>query len=313
MMVKTSSAMVADDSTRPGMSGAAASGSFEVGTTSATRIAAAAATGAMAMKMLRPAEVLQQPAAHDRPHRDGHARDRAPQSDGASPFPSLGEDVGDQRERRRECHGGAQPHHRPGRDELRRAGREAAGQAGGAEHGQSGQQHALAAEPVGQAAEGEQQRGEDEVEGVDDPLQLSGGGMQLAHQGGKRHVHQGRVQVDEERCEQQRDENQGLGSHGFAFFTVISSVSRRVRVRLRARPSSGDCSTRNATNSRQREASPECACRVEYRCAARPHPKVLQGRPGCSVRGSGRAAGPVRRPRYGWRPRACPGRESRAS
>ena len=44
--------MVADDSTRPGTSEAAASGSLDVGTTSATRIAAAAATGAMAMKML---------------------------------------------------------------------------------------------------------------------------------------------------------------------------------------------------------------------------------------------------------------------
>ena len=52
MMVKTSSAMVAEDSTRPAMSRAAASGSFEVGTTRATPIAAAAATGAMAMKML---------------------------------------------------------------------------------------------------------------------------------------------------------------------------------------------------------------------------------------------------------------------
>ena len=50
MMVKTSSAMAADDSTRPAMSKAAASGSFDVGTTSATRTAAAAATGAMAMK-----------------------------------------------------------------------------------------------------------------------------------------------------------------------------------------------------------------------------------------------------------------------
>jgi hypothetical protein len=89
-----------------------------------------------------------------------------------------------------------QPHHRPGRDELRRVGREAAGQAGAPEHGQPGQQHALAAEPVGQAAEGQQQRGEDQVERVNDPQQLSGGGMQLAHQGGKRHVHQGRVQVE---------------------------------------------------------------------------------------------------------------------
>src|SRR5580704_13711695 len=44
--------MVAEDSTRPGMSAPAASGSFEAGTTRATRIAAAAATGAIAMKML---------------------------------------------------------------------------------------------------------------------------------------------------------------------------------------------------------------------------------------------------------------------
>ncbi len=51
MMVNTSSAMAADDSTRPGMSRAAASGSLEVGTTSATSIAATAATGTMAMKM----------------------------------------------------------------------------------------------------------------------------------------------------------------------------------------------------------------------------------------------------------------------
>src|SRR5580693_8213858 len=51
MIVKTSSAMVADDSARPAMSKAAASGSFDVGTTSATRTAAAAATGAMAVKI----------------------------------------------------------------------------------------------------------------------------------------------------------------------------------------------------------------------------------------------------------------------
>ena len=51
MMVNTSRAMVADDRTRPGMSTAAAPGSLEAGTASATRIAAAAATGTMAMKM----------------------------------------------------------------------------------------------------------------------------------------------------------------------------------------------------------------------------------------------------------------------
>jgi len=51
MMVNTSSAMVADDKTRPGMSTAAAPGSLEAGTASATKTTAAAATGAMAMKM----------------------------------------------------------------------------------------------------------------------------------------------------------------------------------------------------------------------------------------------------------------------
>ncbi len=51
MMVYTSSAMVAADSTRPPMSGGAASGSLESGMTRAAPIAARAATGAIAMKM----------------------------------------------------------------------------------------------------------------------------------------------------------------------------------------------------------------------------------------------------------------------
>jgi hypothetical protein len=50
MIVKTSSAIAADDKTRPGMSTAAAPGSLEAGTTSAAKTTAAAATGAMAMK-----------------------------------------------------------------------------------------------------------------------------------------------------------------------------------------------------------------------------------------------------------------------
>ena len=52
MIVKTSSAIVADDSTRPNTSGRAASGLFDTGTATATPAAATAATGAMAMKML---------------------------------------------------------------------------------------------------------------------------------------------------------------------------------------------------------------------------------------------------------------------
>jgi hypothetical protein len=64
-------------------------------------------------------------------------------------------------------------------------------------------------------------------------------------------------------------------------------------------------SSRNGTDSRLGGASPEGACQVEYRGAASGHPKVLPDRLGCGVRGPGPAAGPARRPRSGWRQRAC--------
>jgi hypothetical protein len=58
--------------------------------------------------------------------------------------------------------------------------------------------------------------------------------MQLAHHGGQRHVHQGRVQVDEERPEQQRGEDHGFGSHCFPpGWVVPAAVAGRW---LRARP-----------------------------------------------------------------------------
>src|SRR6185437_7023932 len=60
-------------------------------------------------------------------------------------------------------------------------------------------------------------------------------------------------------------------------FTVISSVSHRGSGPFTSPAFFGDCSARNATNSRQRGASPKRAYRVEYRCAARPHTKVLRG------------------------------------
>ena len=214
MMVKTSSAMVADDSTRPGMSRAAASGSFDVGTASATRITATAATGAMAMKMLaqlkcsssQPPTIgpiaMATPAIA--PHRPiARARSRRSVKTLAISDSVAGKVM-------------AAPSPITALAAMSCAGLVVKPPAKLAvpDDGQPGQQHALAAEPVGQAAEGQQQRGEDQVVGVDDPLQLGGGGMQLADHGGQRHVHQGRVEVDQERREQQRDQDHGLGSHG---------------------------------------------------------------------------------------------------
>ena len=87
MMVKTSSAMAADDSTRPGMSTAAASGPSRWARLSAHQHDGHGGDRRHGEEDGRPAVVLQQPAADDRPQRDGHARDRAPQPDRAGPFP----------------------------------------------------------------------------------------------------------------------------------------------------------------------------------------------------------------------------------
>ena len=51
------------------------------------------------------------------------------------------------------------------------------------ENSQAEEEEPLAPEAVGQAATDEQEPGEDHGVGVDDPLQLAGGGMQVPHQG----------------------------------------------------------------------------------------------------------------------------------
>jgi hypothetical protein len=94
-----------------------------------------------------------------------------------------------------------------------RGGGEPTDQAGRAEHGESRQQHSLAAEAVREAPRGQDQRGEHQVVGVDHPLQLARGGVQLAHEAGQGHVDDGRVEVDGERGEEQRHQYQGLGAH----------------------------------------------------------------------------------------------------
>ena len=57
-----------------------------------------------------------------------------------------------------------------------------------AEHDQADLHHALAPEPVAEAAGGEQQPGEHQDVGVDDPLQLARRGAELATSVGQRHV-----------------------------------------------------------------------------------------------------------------------------
>jgi len=199
------------------MSGAAACGSFEVGTTRATRTAAARRYRRHGDEDAGPAEVLQQPA-HRRsaPSRWPRRRSRptVPIARARSLLSVNTFEISDKR--RRECHRGAQPHHGPGRDELRRSVVKPPARLAAPNTVSPASSMPLRPPRTGrQAAESEQQRGEDEVERVDDPQQISGWWQCNSRtRAGSATFTRGAVEVDEERCQQQRDEDHGFGSHG---------------------------------------------------------------------------------------------------
>ena len=158
MIVKISSAIAAVESSKPG---AVEPGRVGIARgRHATRRPAArrAPRPGPSRRRCWPGEVLEQPAADDRPERDRRAGRRAPQADRPRALAALGEDVGDQRQRRREDHRGAEAHHARAR---RSAGPALVGQPAdelaSPKTAKPGQQHALAAEAVAEAARGEQQ------------------------------------------------------------------------------------------------------------------------------------------------------------
>ena len=150
MIVNTSSAMPAVESTKPRRSSAGALGSREVGTLQRDQRGGHRGHGRHREEDARPGEVLEQPAADDRPERDRHARRGSPQPDRAGALGALGEDVGDQRQRRGEHHRRAQAHEAARDDQRAGARGQAAREAREAEQGEAGEQHALASEPVRQ-------------------------------------------------------------------------------------------------------------------------------------------------------------------
>ena len=130
----------------------------------------------------RPAEPLEQEPAGERAEPDPDCRESGPDGDRLPAFRS-GEEVGDDRERGGHDQRSAHAHGRSHGDHL-------VGRVGdqGAEAGEAEDRHArlkrkLAPEAVAERAEDEQQAGEDEQVGVDHPLQLRGGGVELVLQG----------------------------------------------------------------------------------------------------------------------------------
>ena len=103
-----------------------------------------------------PREVLEQEAAGDRPEGDGHAGDGRPDAHGGDAFLGHREDVGDDRERRREDQRGERPHHRAGGDQAAEVRDERGDDRGHPEPGQAHHERAASAGPVTEVTRGEQ-------------------------------------------------------------------------------------------------------------------------------------------------------------
>ena len=94
-----------------------------------------------------------------------------------------------------------------GDDQESLAGREAAERRGGREDDDAGEEHALTADQVAEAAGQQQEAAERDQKRVDDPGQVALGEVEVALDRGQRHVHDRRVEDDHELC--QADHHEG--------------------------------------------------------------------------------------------------------
>ena len=116
----------------------------------------------------------------------------------------AGEDVDDDRQRRRHDQRAGDAHDRAARDELTHAGRLRRERRADEEQHEPELQRALAAEAVAERAGREQQPGEHERVDRDDPLQLRLGRVQLARERGDRDV-EARVADEDDQQAQAED------------------------------------------------------------------------------------------------------------
>ncbi len=170
-----------------------------------------------------PVEVLDEEAAGEGSEGAAQTGDAGPHAD--RPAALLGgEHVGDDRQGCRHDQRATDAHQGAGGDELvRRAGhgRQDRTQA---EDGEARLQGAASTEAVTERAGRQQQTGEDQGVGVDHPLQLAVGCVQLADDGGDRHVQDRVVEHDDEQAEAENREDQPPPLVGAVF--VLSHSGR---------------------------------------------------------------------------------------
>ncbi len=145
-----------------------------------------------------PVEGVDQGAAEDRAERERQAGHRAEHADGLGPFLRLREGGGDDRHRHRVEHGAADGLHGAGADEPADARRQAAQQRAEPERGETEQEDALAADPVGGGTGQQQEARQHQGVRVDRPLEAGHRGVQVVTDVRQRDVDDGDVHDDDD-------------------------------------------------------------------------------------------------------------------
>ena len=210
MRPKTSRNSAAENVTVPSQSAPPACGSLDSATRRTVRYDRVQPDRHVDVEDRLPADRLDQHAADHRADRDGAADRGAPDADrGAAVAAAVGRR--EQGQRRGEHHRPADAL-QPAREvEHERRGREPAQRGGGREHREADEEHAAAADPVGDRAGREQERRERQRVGVDHPLEVLERGAEVALDVRQRDVHDSDVDQEHERRDADGDEGPPLG------------------------------------------------------------------------------------------------------
>ena len=204
MIAHTSAVRPTVESAKPGTSSGGAAGSLDSGTRKRPASSAPTTIGRLTRKTQ-----LQSACSTSQPPLTGPIAMPMPATPAQIPIALRGsaarEDVGQDRQRRGHDERAADAHQRPGGDQHVGGGGDGGQGRAGAEHQQAEGQRPAAAEAVAERAGGEQQAGEDEHVGVDDPLQRGGGGGEIALERRQRDVEDRVVEADHD----QRDAEDG--------------------------------------------------------------------------------------------------------
>ena len=184
MIPKTIPATASSDSRPPTRSSRGGSLSTEPGTTSSVPDQGDAREDHVQAEERAPREELEQDAAPEQTQDRTAAGHAHPDADGPRPV-LRGERRGDDRQRGRHDRGGPDAHQGAQHDQLRRVAGEHPEPRGGAEHGEAADEQPATAEAVAERAREQQQAGEHDGVGVDDPGDLRLGGAGLPGQAGQ--------------------------------------------------------------------------------------------------------------------------------